>query len=245
VSSSHRIDLQADPNDPMNITLALTLAALATFGAAAPENHKETPKQSAPAPVAAPSEAEIVKAQKPAYPLDACVVSGKKLDAKAIDVVVDGRLVRLCCSNCKGGLEKDKAAAFAKIDAGVIAAQKDAYPLATCPVSGEKLGGMGEPANVVHGTKLVRLCCSSCKKGFDKDPAASLAKVDKAWIDAQLPSYGLDTCPVSGEKLGGMGEPVNVLYGTKLVRLCCKSCTKALDKDGPAIVARIDAAKKK
>jgi type II secretory ATPase GspE/PulE/Tfp pilus assembly ATPase PilB-like protein len=173
------------------------------------------------------------------------VISGKKLDAKAIDVVVDGRLVRLCCPDCKSGLEKDKAAAFAKIDAGVIAAQKASYPLTTCPISGEKLGGMGEPVNVVQGTKLVKLCCNNCKKGLEKDPAAALAKVDKAWIDAQLPSYGLETCPVSGEKLGGMGEPVNVLYGTKLVRLCCSSCKKALDKDGPAIVAKVDAAKKK
>jgi len=228
----------------MNFTLALTLAALATLGTAVPENHKEQPK-TAPATAAAPSEAEIVKAQKPAYPLDACVISGKKLDAKALDVVVDGRLVRLCCADCKGGLEKDKAAAFAKIDAGVIAAQKASYPLTTCPVSGEQLGSMGDPVEVVHGTKLVRLCCSSCKKGLEKDPSAALAKVDKAWIDAQLAAYPLTTCPVSGEKLGGMGEPVNVLYGTKLVRLCCKSCTKALDKDGPAIVAKIDAAKKK
>ncbi len=229
----------------MNITLALTLAALATLGAAAPENHKELPKQTAPAPAAAPSEAEIVKVQKSAYPLDTCVISGKKLDAKALDVVIDGRLVRLCCPNCKAGAEKDKAATFAKIDAGVVAAQKASYPLATCPISGEKLGSMGDPVDVVVGTKLVRLCCASCKKGLEKDPAAALAKVDKAWIDAQLAAYPLTTCPVSDEKLGGMGEPVNVLYGTKLVRLCCKSCTKALDKDGPAILAKIDAAKKK
>jgi hypothetical protein len=234
----------------MNFTLALALAALAALGAAAPENHvlvnqKEQPKQAAPVPAAAPTEAEIVRAQKPAYPLDTCVISGKKLDDKALDVVIDGRLVRLCCPNCKAGAEKDKAATFAKIEAGVVAAQKASYPLTTCPISGEKLGSMGDPVDVVHGTKLVRLCCSSCKKGLEKDPAAALAKVDKAWIDAQLATYGLETCPVSDEKLGSMGEPLNVLYGTKLVRLCCKGCTKALEKDGPAIVAKIDAAKKK
>jgi hypothetical protein len=35
-----------------------------------------------------------------------------------------------------------------------------------------------------------------------------------------------------------------MLYGTTLVRLCCKSCKKALDKDGPDVVAKIEAARK-
>ena len=48
-------------------------------------------------------------------------------------------------------------------------------------------------------------------------------------------------CPVSGEKLGSMGEPVDVLYGTRLVRLCCKSCGKEMRKDGAAVVAKVDA----
>lgn len=230
----------------MKILIAIALAATVALGAALPGAQAEKAGAKAQAtPTAAPADAEVIRAQKPSYPLDTCVVSGEKLDAKAIDVVIDGRLVRLCCADCKAAAEKDKAAVLAKIDAGVIAAQKPSYPLATCPVSGEKLTAKGEGFDVVYGTKLVRLCCKNCKSAFDKDPAASMAKVDKAWIDAQLPTYPLETCPVSGEKLGGMGEPVNVLYGTKLIRLCCKSCKKAVDKDGPELVAKIEAARKK
>lgn len=229
----------------MKIIAGVALAAAAALGAAAPQDHKPAGKPEA-APAAekgAADEAALIRAQKPSYPLTTCPVSGEKLGEKAIDVVVDGRLVRLCCPNCKAGLQKDQAAMLAKVDAAVVAAQKPGYPLATCPISGEKLSD--KSIDVVRGTKLVRLCCKNCVADLDKDPAAALAKVDKAWIDAQLKSYPLDTCPVSGEKLGKMGEPVNVLYGTTLVRLCCNSCKKQLDKDGAAIVAKIAEARAK
>jgi YHS domain-containing protein len=44
--------------------------------------------------------------------------------------------------------------------------------LKTCPVSKEKLGGdMGKPLVFVYKGQEVKLCCPSCKKDFDKDPA--------------------------------------------------------------------------
>jgi hypothetical protein len=230
----------------MKILIALTLSAAVALGAALPSSQAEKAGAKAQAvPAAAPTDAEVIRAQKPSYPLTKCVVSGKELDAKAVDMVVDGRLVRLCCADCKAGAEKDKAAVIAKIDAAVVAAQKPTYPLSTCPVSGEKLGAKGEAVDIVHGTKLVRLCCKDCKPAFEKDAATAMAKVDKAWIEAQVASYPLEVCPVSDEKLGSMGAPVDVLYGTTLIRLCCKSCKKAVEKDGPALVAKIEAARKK
>jgi YHS domain-containing protein len=42
--------------------------------------------------------------------------------------------------------------------------------LATCPVSGEKLGEMGKPFSFVYKDQEVKLCCKGCKKDFDKDP---------------------------------------------------------------------------
>jgi YHS domain-containing protein len=44
--------------------------------------------------------------------------------------------------------------------------------LPTCPVSGDKLGGdMGAPYVFSYKGQEVKLCCPSCKKDFDKDPA--------------------------------------------------------------------------
>jgi YHS domain-containing protein len=42
--------------------------------------------------------------------------------------------------------------------------------LATCPVSGEKLGEMGDALTFTYQNQEVKLCCKSCKKKFDKDP---------------------------------------------------------------------------
>jgi len=52
--------------------------------------------------------------------------------------------------------------------------------LTTCPVSGEKLGEMGKPYIFVYKDQEVKLCCSGCKKDFDKDPAKYLKKIREA-----------------------------------------------------------------
>jgi YHS domain-containing protein len=52
--------------------------------------------------------------------------------------------------------------------------------LATCPVSGEKLGEMGKPCVFVYQGQEVKLCCPGCKKDFDKDQAKYLKKIRAA-----------------------------------------------------------------
>ncbi|MEY4917712.1 MAG: hypothetical protein RL616_1625 [Verrucomicrobiota bacterium] len=53
--------------------------------------------------------------------------------------------------------------------------------LASCPVSGEKLGGdMGKPVTFIYKNQEVKLCCKSCKKDFDKDPDKFIVKIRAA-----------------------------------------------------------------
>ena len=53
------------------------------------------------------------------------------------------------------------------------------YPLKTCVVSDEKFGGdMGEPYVFVYQGREVKLCCKSCLKDFNKEPAKYLKKMD-------------------------------------------------------------------
>ena len=53
--------------------------------------------------------------------------------------------------------------------------------LATCAVSGEKLGSDGmEPYTFTYKNQEVKLCCKSCKKKFDKDPEKYMAKIRAA-----------------------------------------------------------------
>ena len=51
------------------------------------------------------------------------------------------------------------------------------YPLGVCPVSGEKLGGMGEPVVFVYQGQEIKLCCKNCRKDFDAEPPKYLAKL--------------------------------------------------------------------
>ena len=52
------------------------------------------------------------------------------------------------------------------------------YPLDVCLVSGEKLGGMGEPVRIVHEGREIKFCCESCEPKFKKSPEKYLAKLD-------------------------------------------------------------------
>jgi len=193
----------------------------------------------------AKTDAAVIADQLPSYPLTTCPLSGEDLGEEPVDVVVDGRLVRLCCADCVEATRKNPAKAFAKIDAAVIAAQKPGYPLDVCPISGEKLAEMDAPIDVVVGTRLVRVCCKSCVKAVRKDPAKALAPVNAALIAAQVKTYPTDQCLISGEPLGEMGEPIDLLYGTRLARLCCKGCVKGFKKDPTGFFAKLDAMKAK
>ena len=63
-----------------------------------------------------------------------------------------------------------------KKDTGVPAS----YPLKKCVISDEELGGMGKPFKVTHDGTDVYLCCKSCLKDFNKDPAKYVKRVKDA-----------------------------------------------------------------
>lgn len=54
------------------------------------------------------------------------------------------------------------------------------YPLKKCVVSDEDLGEMGKPIKVTHEGTDVYLCCKSCIKKFNKEPAKFVAQVKAA-----------------------------------------------------------------
>jgi hypothetical protein len=82
----------------------------------------------------------------------------------------------------------DKSAAP---DAAWLAQAKAAYPLKTCVVSDETIGGgMGDGIDYVYiqagqPDRLVRFCCKDCRKDFDKEPAKYLKLIDEAAAKAK------------------------------------------------------------
>jgi len=54
------------------------------------------------------------------------------------------------------------------------------YPLTTCVVSHDSLGGMGETVDAMYDGRLIRFCCKGCVKSFNKNPEKYLKEIDSA-----------------------------------------------------------------
>lgn len=132
---------------------------------------------------------------------------------------------------------------MSKNDMSMSMKHGNAYPLETCPVSGLKLGGMGDPVVYNHEGREIMFCCAACISRFEADPASYISKIDEAIKKEQAMHYPLNTCVVSGEKIGGMmGKPVDKVYDNRLVRFCCNNCVSQFDKDPAKYLSKIDQA---
>lgn len=136
-------------------------------------------------------------------------------------------------------------ALVAGVSAGTVWAgesEASTYPLDYCLITGEKLGSMGDAVVKVYDGREVKFCCGGCVKPFEKDQAKWMKKLDEAIISAEMAAYPLETCVVTGEKLGGMGDPVDYVYQNRLVRFCCSGCIAPFKKDPAKYLGLIDAA---
>jgi len=144
------------------------------------------------------------------------------------------------------------------------------YPIDYCIVSGEKLGGMGDPVKYDYKGRTVMFCCGGCIKKFEAEPAKYIAALDAAIAASVKPAAQkastdstadstvatvdsvaakpmtrvekLDWCIVSGEKLGEMGKPVAYKWKDCEMTFCCKGCVKEFEKTPAAYLARLDSA---
>ena len=64
----------------------------------------------------------------------------------------------------------------------------------------------------------------------------------RAADEARKDTYPLETCVVSGEKLGEMGDPVIFQYEGREVRFCCKDCRKDFLKNPAKYLKKLDEA---
>jgi YHS domain-containing protein len=106
----------------------------------------------------------------------------------------------------------------------LLAALAAAGPInETCPVSGEKADGK------VTSELKFGFCCANCKGRFDRDPLATLQKLDRIPVD---------TCPLSGKAAGDATSTVVVAF-------CRQDCKSTFDKDPGKYLAKIQAAEKR
>ncbi len=116
------------------------------------------------------------------YPLNYCLITGEALGSRGDPVIrtYNGHQIKFCCDKCPAKFEQDQEMYLKKLDDAIIAAQKADYPLDKCVVSGEKLGGMGEPYDYVYNNELVRFCCGGCVPKFQQDPEKYMKKLHKS-----------------------------------------------------------------
>lgn len=173
------------------------------------------------------------------YPLSICVVAGEPLGDTAVTFDHEGREMRFCCEKCLATFKAEPAKYLAAADKKIIEQQKPSYPLTTCFMMPEEELVESDAIDFVYNNRYVRVCCGGCAKKFNRRPAEWFPKLDAAVIAAQKAGYTLETCPVSGAKLGSMGEPVDIVIANRLVRLCCKECVAAARKDPAKVLAKL------
>lgn len=114
------------------------------------------------------------------------------------------------------------------------------YSLDTCPITGKKLGAMGDPVVKLYDGREVRFCCPMCSPKFEKDMAASLAKIDEKIVKDQTPLYPLKTSVATGKDLPA--KPFEFVYGNRLIRLGAESEKAEFLKEPKKHLATLDKA---
>ena len=115
----------------------------------------------------------------------------------------------------------------------------DPYTLNTCPISGEKLGSMGDTPVLIHEGREVRFCCAGCEKKYLAKADDINAEIDKKLIADQEAHYPSNTCINSGAELKDGG--ISFIVGNRLVKTCCAKCEAKVKADPAAYIAKLDA----
>ena len=120
----------------------------------------------------------------------------------------------------------------------------DDYPVDVCPVTGEKLGSMGEPPSKVIDGRTVKVCCAGCFKTFEADPETYHVKLDDLILDATEDDYPLETCLVMPEDDVDGDSAMTTVYRptNQVVKFCCGTCEVAFLKEPEKYLARLNEA---
>lgn len=106
----------------------------------------------------------------------------------------------------------------------LIAAQK------ICPVSGMKLGSMGEPVKAKSGEQTVFLCCKACL-------GKPISKENWAKVTANLAS-AQGKCPVMGKSLPSGAS--SVIVSGRRIFVCCPPCGPKIKADPARYISVVD-----
>jgi len=221
------------------------VAACLLLGAGSAQDREGA--QGTPAPAAKEAQPAAKRVGDP-YPFDFHPITGEKFGEgeHPMVVVIDGRELRVSCELCVTAWKNDQKALEEKLDEKIKESQRPWYPLKHCLVEkSDELDTYIPAHEIVYGNRLIRFCCPDCEAPFREKAESYLKELDAAVVKAQKPDYPFDTCIVSGEKLGSMGEPVDHVCANRLIRLCCESCIAQFEENPARYLAMLDEARAK
>jgi hypothetical protein len=157
----------------------------------------------------------IILVHKPLYPFTVDIANGKPLPEKPIEYVKGGKLFRLETDGSKALVDANFDTMSKQIDDAVKGQQKPTYPTKKSIVSDREIDET-KAFDKVWNNRLYRLADATEEKTFDDNKAAYKAKLDKLYVDMQLPTYPYKKDPVSKEDLAGK-ETTKYLWGNKLI----------------------------
>lgn len=68
----------------------------------------------------------------------------------------------------------------------------------------------------------------------------ALSAPEAGSAEKKAKAYPLETCLVSDEKLGDMGDPYVFVHEGQEIKLCCKSCQKDFKKEPKKFLKKLD-----
>jgi len=80
---------------------------------------------------------------------------------------------------------------------------------------------------------LTPLAFLSCNK---QEPEVSTSSTP---AENSAKPYPLDTCLVSGKKLGSMGDPYAIIHEEQEIKFCCDGCEPSFKKDPAKYLAKL------
>jgi len=175
------------------------------------------------------------------FPLRECPICGTPLDGQT--VIVQGPMdIPVCSKDCADAARQDINQTVRKLEKQLVEAQKQYYPLSTCVVCEEKLGG-GVGFNHIFRYRLFRLCSEECRIKLEAEPADYFEKLNEAVIQKQKPNYPLTTCIVTGERLDS--DAFDHVVANQLVRLAKEDQRAKFNRQAAKYLEQLREAQKK
>lgn len=101
------------------------------------------------------------------------------------------------------------------------------------------------PSPALTGIAFALLCLilSGCGRVQDVPPPPAQPAVPAPAVDeGAVKPYPLDTCLVSGEPLGSMGEPVKAVHKGQEFKFCCGGCIPEFEANPDSFLAKLEEA---